>query len=69
MQVVVSSPIAISSSQKQTLQKAVEKKYGKVEMVEVVDPSLIGGVKVTIGSHQIDATVKSKLNQLKQQLG
>lgn len=68
MKVIVTSVIALDPSQKQALETALTKKYGQITLQEKIDPSLIGGVSVTIGSQQLDASVAGKLSQLKQQL-
>ena len=36
-----------------------------VTLREHTDPSLIGGVLVNVGGHQLDTTIKSKLKRLK----
>lgn len=41
---------------------------GKLEVKEVIDPSLIGGFIVRMGDTQIDASVASQLGNLKQRL-
>lgn len=41
---------------------------GSLEVTEQIDPELIGGFIVRMGDRQIDASVASQLNNLKQQL-
>ena len=41
---------------------------GPVEMSTTTDPSLIGGLRVTIGDRQIDASVSTRLARLRRQL-
>ena len=67
-QVTVTSAIALSDSQKKSLKAGLEKKYGAITMNEVVDEKVIGGLKVTVGSEQFDATLSAKLSQLRQNL-
>jgi F-type H+-transporting ATPase subunit delta len=43
--------------------KMINKK--QIEIVEKVDPSLIGGFILNVGDQQIDASLKSRLNALK----
>jgi F-type H+-transporting ATPase subunit delta len=51
------------------LQTALEKYTGKrLKITYGVDPSLIGGIKVTYGDVLIDDSVKGKLGKLRQQL-
>ena len=38
---------------------------GTVELVETVDPELIGGFVLRIGDKQLDTSIKSKLNDLR----
>lgn len=40
----------------------------KIQLQQVVDPSLIGGVKIRMGDKIIDATVAKKLQMLKEKL-
>jgi F-type H+-transporting ATPase subunit delta len=58
----------LSTEQKKKITAAIEKKYGKVELKQVVDESIIGGVNVQVGSTEYDATVRGKLAQLRQEL-
>jgi len=51
----------------------IEKKISQIEKVSVelinrIDPSLIGGVKVVIGNHIYDGSVKSKLESMRNTL-
>jgi F-type H+-transporting ATPase subunit delta len=38
-----------------------------VQLAEKIDPSLVGGYVLTIGDRQIDASLRSRLNELKLQ--
>lgn len=66
--VTVTSVISLSDAQKKALVSGLEKKYGDVQLVEQVDERLIGGVKVTVGSEQFDASLAAKISQLKKNL-
>lgn len=68
-------PVTITSATKldasvknDILNKIKPAVHGTPEVTEVVDPSLIGGFVVRMGDIQIDASVASKLGQLKQRL-
>lgn len=65
---VVTSAVALTNDQKKQIMTVVEKKYGITELEEIIDPSILGGIKLRIGSRELDYTVKNKLSQLKQQL-
>lgn len=71
LKVTATSAIELTPKQADLIVKAVEKKNAKgvkVELVQVVDESIIGGIKITIGSEQIDATIATKLAKLHTQL-
>jgi F-type H+-transporting ATPase subunit delta len=51
------------------LKAAIEKRTKRtVELEVIVDPSLIGGVRTTVGSQVFDGTLKSSLLQLRETL-
>ena len=51
------------------LQKALESHTGKkVQMELTVDPSLLGGLRATIGSTVLDGTLRSQLDNLRETL-
>ncbi|MCC7305290.1 MAG: F0F1 ATP synthase subunit delta [Alphaproteobacteria bacterium] len=61
---------AMSSVQRRELEETLSKKLGhKVFIDAQVDPSLIGGMVVTIGSTMIDDSVRHKLEKLKAAMG
>lgn len=56
---------ALSASQEETLARSLSAKIGKnVKLSIAVEPALLGGMVVTIGSTMVDDSVKSKLNRL-----
>jgi F-type H+-transporting ATPase subunit delta len=56
---------AISKEQTLQLESAVSKSLGRNVTVDVeVDPALIGGLQVKIGSRLVDASIRTKLNTL-----
>ncbi|MFA7275303.1 MAG: ATP synthase F1 subunit delta [Pseudobdellovibrionaceae bacterium] len=63
-QVKVASPL--SGEQEQLLRTMLSDSIHKTVSLEIqVDPSILGGMVVTIGSHMIDDSVSSKLARLK----
>lgn len=53
-------------SVKSEISKKLEKITGKkIILKDVVDPSIIGGVKIKVGSNLYDATIKGQLDRLK----
>jgi F-type H+-transporting ATPase subunit delta len=64
---IVTTAIPLDESLRNELRDMVRKisHKGEVEMIEKVDPSLIGGFVLNVGDRQIDASMKSKLKALK----
>jgi F-type H+-transporting ATPase subunit delta len=61
----VTSARALSASQLQALEETLRGILGgKVEVDVTVDPSLIGGLIVKVGSQMIDNSLRSKLQRL-----
>ena len=62
----VTSAHALTAAQQTELKAALKGVAGKdVAITVTVDPSLLGGLVVKMGSRQIDTTLKTKLNSLK----
>ena len=61
----VTSARPLTDEQLQTLSESLRTKLGgKVSVEPSVDPSLIGGLVVRVGSRMIDASLKTKLQRL-----
>jgi len=59
----------LDSAQLERLGAALSQRYdAKVTINLVIDPAVVGGVRVEIGDDVIDATVSSRLNDLRQRL-
>jgi F-type H+-transporting ATPase subunit delta len=67
MKVVITSAIPLSSKQVGVLSKAIKKKYPrqKLEFERVVDPQILGGIKINLDSQSLDASLKAKLESLR----
>ena len=62
----VTSAAELSDDQMKTLKSTLKAAVGQdVELRTNVDPSLIGGLMVKVGSRMIDSSLKTKLNNLK----
>ena len=62
----VTSATALTSAQLQGVQTALAQALGKTpELSTRIDPSILGGVKVRVGSRLFDASLRSKLDSLK----
>lgn len=66
-EVQVTSTVTIPDSLKDELRVALEKSTGKtIKIEEDIDESLIGGMTIRIGGTQLDNSIKSQLQKLKQ---
>lgn len=64
--ITVAKPI--DDGQLQRLQAGLARRFGRpVAVAQVVDPSVIGGLRVQLGDDVIDDTVQSKLSHLRRQ--
>jgi F-type H+-transporting ATPase subunit delta len=62
----VITAIPLSAAQSKGVATALRQALGKDPEIETrVDPSILGGIKVRVGSRLYDASLKSKLDQLK----
>ena len=62
----VVSAKALTAAQMKSIQSALRASLGKdPEMTARVDPSILGGLKVKVGSKLFDASLKTKLDQMK----
>ncbi len=60
----------MSDKQKKALQDALSKAIGKDVAINArVEPDILGGIIVTVGSHMIDDSVRRKLERLKVSMG
>ena len=61
----IHSAFDLSADQLTPLVATLEKKFGrKLNPTVVVDPSLIGGVRVVVGDEVLDTSVRAKLQQM-----
>ena len=61
----VTAPKALSESQTTALRDALQKKLGgKVTIAESIDPSMIGGLIVKVGSQMVDTSLRMQLNKM-----
>jgi F-type H+-transporting ATPase subunit delta len=62
----VTSAAPLTSEQVAALGETLKAKLGKtVTLNQFVDPSLIGGLQVKVGSQMIDSSIKTKLAAMK----
>jgi len=62
----VTTAVALTAAQAKGLKAALSQALGKDPEIETrVDPAILGGLKVRVGSRLFDASLKSKLDSLK----
>ena len=65
----LTTAVELSDEEAQALLRRIEEASGrKVEATRSVDPGLIGGIVLQVGSHRLDASVRGRLERLRRQL-
>jgi F-type H+-transporting ATPase subunit delta len=65
----LTTAIELSDKEAGDLLRRIEEASGrKVEATRKVDPELIGGIVLQVGSHRLDASVRGRLNRLRREL-
>jgi len=66
---VVMTPIAISKDHEATLKASLKRITGRdVDLEYMIDPSLLGGILIKMGSTMYDSSIKGQLRLLKDEL-
>lgn len=66
---VVRTAAALTEPQLRRLETALNARYGRrLSISQIVDPTLIGGVRISVGDDVIDGSVATRLNDLRLQL-
>tara|TARA_R110002126_G_scaffold66038_8_gene167964 strand:+ start:2742 stop:3308 length:567 start_codon:yes stop_codon:yes gene_type:complete len=66
---VVESPRSLESADVHALETSLGGRLGKtVRLTQSTEPSLIGGVRVTVGANMIDASVQGRLDGLRRRM-
>ena len=65
----LTTAVPLSDAEATKLLGQIEQSSGrKVEVTRSVDPDLIGGIVLQVGSHRLDASVRGRLERLRRQL-
>jgi F-type H+-transporting ATPase subunit delta len=65
----LTTAVELSDKEARDLLQQIEQATGrKVEATRSVDPGLIGGIVLQIGSHRLDASVRGRLERLRREL-
>jgi F-type H+-transporting ATPase subunit delta len=65
-QVVAATPL--TTEQRRRLEAALRRRYGRVRLNVDVDPEVIGGLRIQIGSELVDGTVAARVEDARRQL-
>jgi F-type H+-transporting ATPase subunit delta len=69
LSVELTTAYELSDKEAKSIVQAIEKASGRtVEATRTVDPSLIGGIVLQIGSHRADGSVRGRLERLRHEL-
>jgi F0F1-type ATP synthase delta subunit len=72
VEVLARSAHPLTADTKAEIAAQVQKLYpadAKVVVTEVADPSVVGGVQISVANRQLDLSVEAKLNKFKQLTG
>jgi F-type H+-transporting ATPase subunit delta len=66
---VIRTAVELTEDQRDRLASALAKQYGsKIQLNVVVDPEVLGGVRVELGDDVIDGTVSARLDEAARRL-
>lgn len=65
-QVVAATPL--TTEQRNRLEATLRRRYGRVRLNVDVDPAVLGGIRVQIGSELVDGTVAARLEEARRRL-
>ena len=67
--VEITSAVELNAKTREILTKQMEKQQkGKIDLIEKINPDLIGGFLIRMGDYQIDASLSGSINKIKQEL-
>lgn len=64
--IIVKSSVSLNTGERNHLREVLARKFGRVEIREVVDPDLIGGLVIQFGDQVIDDSLKARLKLLRE---
>jgi F-type H+-transporting ATPase subunit delta len=64
--VVAAAPLTVE--QRSRLEAALRRRYGRVQLNVDVDPAVVGGLRVQIGSELVDGTLEARIEEARRRL-
>ena len=58
----------LTTEQRNRLEAALQRRYGRVRLNVDVDPSVLGGLRVQVGSELVDGTVTARLDEARRRM-
>ena len=68
VEATIKSAVVLDDALKASLIAKIKGESNGVSLTEIIDPNLIGGFIVKVGDQQVDASISSKLSELKRKL-
>lgn len=68
MKVIVETAVALSAEQKTEIASLLKKKGIAATLEEKINPDILGGLRLNLGSKRIDLSLAGRLDQVKKQL-
>lgn len=64
--IVVKSSIALTRDERMRLRDVLTRKFGRIEIREIVDSSILGGLIIHFGDEVIDESIRSRMKMLRE---
>lgn len=64
MNILIESAIKLDAATQKEIESMLSKKYAAADYSYVVNPKVLGGLRVTVGSKRIDLSLEGKLSQI-----
>ncbi|PKL43586.1 MAG: ATP synthase F1 subunit delta [Candidatus Riflebacteria bacterium HGW-Riflebacteria-2] len=64
--IVVRSAIPLEKDERKSLRETLSRKFGRIEVREIVDKSVVGGLVIHFGDQVIDESLRSRIKQLRE---
>jgi F-type H+-transporting ATPase subunit delta len=64
--IVVRSAVPLELSERSQLREVLTRKFGRIEVREIVDKTVVGGLVIHFGDQVIDESLRSRIKQLRE---
>ncbi len=63
--IIIKSAVPLLNNERARLRSVLAQKYGRIEIREVVDPAILGGLVVQFTDQVVDESIRNRLKQLR----